>query len=74
MYCSERERLVARYEAATRTYSIAVQALSDKRSHEFRVAYAETERMRQVCEHARIALDRHSIEHGCGQSRVSVRD
>ena len=74
MYCAERERLVARYETATREYSITVQSLSGKRTREFAVAFQDTERLRVACNEARDALDRHSIQHGCGKPSGSIGD
>ena len=71
MYCSDREHLVARFETATREYSQAVQSLAGKRTREFQLAYEETERLRVACEDARIAMERHSIEHGCGYAKAS---
>jgi len=74
MYCPERERLVARYETATREYSISVQSLAGKQSREFEVSYHETERLRTACEESRSALERHSLQHGCGQAKPSIGD
>jgi len=68
MYCADREHLIARFETATREYMKAVNALAGKRSRDFEIAYHASERLRTDCEDARFALERHSLEHGCGHA------
>ena len=68
-------RLLDRYSAVLATFQQAVQdmrvRLNSSDDHLFNRANALSERLRVSCEQARIELDAHVLEHGCG-SRMSV--
>ena len=70
MYCSERMRLLDRYSAILSEFQQAVNEmrslLNARDEHTFQKATSVSERLRVECEQARIELDGHVVEHGCG--------
>jgi hypothetical protein len=67
--CGEKARLLAEYQERVRLYNVAVSALSEARPRANRGDYLRMQRYaeqaRQKAEQARLALERHSNEHGC---------
>jgi hypothetical protein len=71
-YCPDREHLIAQYETALRDYRIAVQALKGIRTG-ISGRPKQVERLHEQVKRARIQLERHRLEHGCGpQSDTSA--
>jgi len=66
MHCPERERLLAQYHHAVRTFSELVGRLSKLSGAGFSGAYVDSDRAREDCEQAREELERHTEAHGCG--------
>ena len=76
MLCSEREGLLANYQATVTRLRLATESLPV--STRSKVSTEETERLdaawngaKRECELARLALDRHLEEHGCKRSTIS---
>jgi hypothetical protein len=71
-HCARREHLIAQYETALRIFSGAVRELTGKHSHEFQPAYDLSERLHVECDAARVALEKHTKEHGCGAAQTVI--
>ena len=64
--CHERDSLKARLNADFKVYRDAVHQLDLCQPGDFNLVYEDAERARLAFENARIALNHHIAEHGCG--------
>ena len=65
MVCSERRRLAEAYRESVDRFREAVSALDDEKASEFESLYRYSERLREVAEVNRIALEEHRRKHRC---------
>lgn len=76
MYCTDRMRLLDRYSAVLAEFQQAVHDMrallnaSDEQA--FQKAASASEKLRLECEQARMELDAHVLDHGCGVRSLSV--
>lgn len=69
MTCEEKRLLIGKYGAAVKHYSATVADLNRTRGkilkHEYNQLLELSEEARVMSERTRVALDRHTAEHGC---------
>ena len=73
MGCGERMRLLVEYSKAARAFSDAVLYLHARTGEMSKETYEQAKRdtddHRIAAKQARLALDQHTSEHGCGNSK-----
>jgi len=65
LICRERQQLSDVFHATVDAYTRAVREIRDAAHYDWQ--WEEVERCKTACENARLALDRHQSEHGCGR-------
>jgi hypothetical protein len=65
LICGERYRLAEEYDTCVDRFRVAVSALKNLLGSEFDRAYETSEKQRVAVEKARLALDRHRVDHRC---------
>jgi len=69
MHCDDKRRLLDAYKSAVERYSATVADLDIVRGKvtkvEYMAIFEASERARHISELARLALEEHSVEHGC---------
>ena len=65
LICGERNRLAEEYDTCVDRFRLAVSALKNLHGADFDRAYLTSEKHRVALEKARIAGDRHRVDHRC---------